>query len=392
MESLESSPKRMGPAFGCRGDGLRDRCRTQLRHGVRRRAAPSSCRYPFASSNRSEHRKTGAPTSGWFRRRWWPVRELPLHGGCRGRACSCDRGRALDARCRRRARRPRGSRGFDRRLGVDSTARKGHLSFGERPVRARRGLFRHPQSGRSSEFGTDHGSLHQRRDRDRLFGGARCPVGGKVREVGCADGSLRCARRPRTAGRSGDDRDSDDAWYFVDRSGRRRRYRRSHSSVDLTWTRRNPRAGRHSRVGLYRERPHDRSLVVSAVERYWARVLEFGDEPRLLLLIAVGGVLEQSLTATALWLALGGSETTAVLVPILVVVPLPQVASVVPIPGSLGAYDLLLAGALALVTGGATVPATAAVLVVRTVALPFGALAGGVCATHLRGWRPGGRA
>jgi len=64
------------------------------------------------------------------------------------------------------------------------------------------------------------------------------------------------------------------------------------------------------------------------------------------------------------------------------------VASVVPIPGSLGAYDLLVGGALVLVTSAPAAAAAAAVLVVRTVALPFGATTGGVCASLLPGWRP----
>jgi hypothetical protein len=40
-----------------------------------------------------------------------------------------------------------------------------------------------------------------------------------------------------------------------------------------------------------------------------------------------------------------------------------------------------------LVTGASPAAAAAAVLVVRTVALPFGVTAGGICATFLPGWR-----
>ena len=76
--------------------------------------------------------------------------------------------------------------------------------------------------------------------------------------------------------------------------------------------------------------------------------------PRLLALIAVGGIIEQVLTATALWIALAGSTNAVVFVPILVIISLPRVASVIPIPGSLGTYDVLLSGALALVTGAPT--------------------------------------
>lgn len=140
--------------------------------------------------------------------------------------------------------------------------------------------------------------------------------------------------------------------------------------------------------GLYRDQPHDRAVVAAAVSRYWERIAEFRSSSGLLSLIVVGGVIEQALTATALWVALAGVGEPVALLPILVVVPLPQVASVVPIPGSLGAYDLLLGGALVLVTGATAGAATAGVLVVRTVALPFGAIVGGVCVAYLRGWRP----
>jgi uncharacterized membrane protein YbhN (UPF0104 family) len=144
-----------------------------------------------------------------------------------------------------------------------------------------------------------------------------------------------------------------------------------------------------SRVsGLYREQPHDRPFVAAAVDRFWERVVAFRDAPALLALIVLGGLLEQALTAAALWVALAGVGGAGAFVPVLVVVPLPQAASVVPIPGSLGAYDLVLGGALVLVTGAATGVAAAAVLVVRTVALSFGAVTGGLCVAYLRGWRP----
>ncbi|WP_122088192.1 lysylphosphatidylglycerol synthase domain-containing protein [Halalkalicoccus subterraneus] len=140
--------------------------------------------------------------------------------------------------------------------------------------------------------------------------------------------------------------------------------------------------------GLYRDQPHDRAVVVAAVERYWERVVEFRGSPELLALIVLGGVIEQLLTAAALWVAIAGVGAPVAFLPILVIVPLPQIASVVPIPGSLGAYDLLLGGALVVVTGATATAATAAVLVVRTVSLPFGAIAGGICTAYLRGWRP----
>jgi hypothetical protein len=140
---------------------------------------------------------------------------------------------------------------------------------------------------------------------------------------------------------------------------------------------------------LYREEPHDRATVAGAVGRLQRRVGEFRGRPGLLGLVALGGLLEQLLTATALWVALGGTGQTAALLPIVVLVPLPQAASVVPIPASLGAYDVLLSGALAVVVGVPVVPATAAVLLVRTAAIPFGLGVGGVCAAFMRGWRPG---
>jgi uncharacterized membrane protein YbhN (UPF0104 family) len=140
--------------------------------------------------------------------------------------------------------------------------------------------------------------------------------------------------------------------------------------------------------GLYREEPHDRPVVERAFERFWARVGYFREAPGLIALVALGGVAEQLLVAAALWTALAGTGSATVLLPLVVVVPLPQVASVVPIPGSLGAYDVLLGGAVVLVTGVPAAAATAAVLVVRTVSVPFAVLAGGLAAAFLRGWRP----
>jgi uncharacterized membrane protein YbhN (UPF0104 family) len=79
------------------------------------------------------------------------------------------------------------------------------------------------------------------------------------------------------------------------------------------------------------------------------------------------------------------------LAPIVVVVPLPQAATVVPVPASLGTYDVLLGGALALTTGAPAAVAAAAVVVFRGLTLLFGLATGGFCAALLRGWdvRPG---
>ncbi|KOX97104.1 MULTISPECIES: lysylphosphatidylglycerol synthase domain-containing protein [Halorubrum] len=141
---------------------------------------------------------------------------------------------------------------------------------------------------------------------------------------------------------------------------------------------------------LYRDPPHDRAFVEAGVARYWERIVDFRRTPGLIGLIALGGLVEQALTAAALWVALSGLGVESAFLPILVLVPLPQIASVVPIPGSLGAYDLLLGGALTVVAGVPGAAATAAVLVVRTLALPFSGIAGGLCVASLRGWRPTG--
>jgi uncharacterized membrane protein YbhN (UPF0104 family) len=140
--------------------------------------------------------------------------------------------------------------------------------------------------------------------------------------------------------------------------------------------------------GLYRETPHGRDVVTAAVDRFWHRILYFRDAPRLVGLIALGGVLEQLLTAAAIWVALAGTGTTVSLLAVVAVIPLPQAASVVPIPGSLGAYDLLLAGALVLTTGAPAAGAAAAVLVVRTFGLGVSLGGGGLATGFLRGFRP----
>jgi uncharacterized membrane protein YbhN (UPF0104 family) len=140
---------------------------------------------------------------------------------------------------------------------------------------------------------------------------------------------------------------------------------------------------------LYRDEPHDRGVVERAVERFWSRTLRFRDRPGLVALVAIAGVTEQVLVALALWTALAGTGTPVALLPILAVVTLPEAASVIPLPASLGAYDVLLAGAIVLVTGAPSAAAAAAVLVVRTTSLPFRLAVGGVAVALLRGWWPG---
>ncbi|MCO8267758.1 MULTISPECIES: lysylphosphatidylglycerol synthase transmembrane domain-containing protein [unclassified Haloferax] len=139
--------------------------------------------------------------------------------------------------------------------------------------------------------------------------------------------------------------------------------------------------------GLTRETPVGREAVADAVGRFWERVVHFRDAPELLGLIALSGVFEQLITSLALWVALAGTGTTVAFLPIVAVIPLPQAASVVPIPGSLGAYDVLLAGALSLTTGAPAAGAAAAVLVVRTFELLVSLGCGGVATGFLRGFR-----
>lgn len=60
-----------------------------------------------------------------------------------------------------------------------------------------------------------------------------------------------------------------------------------------------------------------------------------------------------------------------------------------PVPGSFGAYDGAMSGGLVLAAGVPAAGALAAVLVVRTVTLPFALAVGGISVAFLRGWRPG---
>lgn len=138
---------------------------------------------------------------------------------------------------------------------------------------------------------------------------------------------------------------------------------------------------------LYRE-PYDRAAVAAAMDRFWSRIRHFRGAPELVALIALAAVVEQVVVAGALWAALAGTGPTVALLPIVAVVPLPRASSVLPVPASLGAYDVLLAGALALVTGAPEAGAAAAVLLFRTASIPFAFAAGGVAVTFLRGWRP----
>jgi uncharacterized membrane protein YbhN (UPF0104 family) len=139
---------------------------------------------------------------------------------------------------------------------------------------------------------------------------------------------------------------------------------------------------------LFRPEPHGRDAVSDAVARFRTRVAAFRDAPGLLALLALGGLLEQLLTAGALWVAFSGTGTAVALVAVVALVPLPQAASVVPIPGSLGAYDLLLVGALVAVTGAPAANAAAAVLIVRTFGLGVSLAGGGVAVAFLRARSP----
>jgi uncharacterized protein (TIRG00374 family) len=134
----------------------------------------------------------------------------------------------------------------------------------------------------------------------------------------------------------------------------------------------------------------DRADTVAAVERFLDRLCLFRSAPRLVALIVAAGVAEQALAAATLWAALAGTGTTVSPLALVALMPLPQAASVVPIPASLGAYDGLLSGGLVLAVGVPAAAAAAAVLVVRSVSLPFWLAAGGLAAAFLRGWRPGG--
>lgn len=139
---------------------------------------------------------------------------------------------------------------------------------------------------------------------------------------------------------------------------------------------------------LYRDEPHSRASIADAVARFRARIGAFRGTPELLAVVALGGLLEQLLTAGALWVALAGTGTGVAFLALVALVPLPQAASVVPIPGSLGAYDVLLAGALVAITDAGGADAAAAVLVVRTFGLLVSVGGGGLAVAFLRGWRP----
>jgi uncharacterized membrane protein YbhN (UPF0104 family) len=71
---------------------------------------------------------------------------------------------------------------------------------------------------------------------------------------------------------------------------------------------------------------------------------------------------------------------------VLVVVSRPQAATVVPVPASLGTYDVLLSGVL-VVTTGAPAAAATAVLLFRTASILFGVSPGGLSVAFLRGWQ-----
>ncbi|WP_340100643.1 lysylphosphatidylglycerol synthase domain-containing protein [Salinibaculum salinum] len=144
-----------------------------------------------------------------------------------------------------------------------------------------------------------------------------------------------------------------------------------------------------SRVSaLYRSDPHDRSVVTDAVERFWSRILYFREAPHLLAYVALAGVVEQLVVAGALWATLEAVGVAVPLLPIVAIVPLPRLSVVLPVPASLGAYDVFLGGALVVMTGAPADGAAAAVVLFRTLAIAFALTAGGISVAFLRGWRP----
>lgn len=138
--------------------------------------------------------------------------------------------------------------------------------------------------------------------------------------------------------------------------------------------------------GLVPSLDADEAVVRNAVERFRRRIAEFRTAPLLVGVIAVGGILEQTVVAVALWLLLSDLGAVTAFVPILIIVPLPQVGTVVPVPASLGSYDVLLGGALVLTTGASGPVAASAILLFRGLTIGFGLAAGGFCAAQLRGW------
>lgn len=139
---------------------------------------------------------------------------------------------------------------------------------------------------------------------------------------------------------------------------------------------------------LYRENPYDKNVVTGAVDRYWERVMCFRQSPQLIFIIAIGGILEQVLTAAAIGVTLITITGNIAPLYLIFLIPFPQVARIFPIPGSLGAYDLLLVGVIVFLTSTSETPATAAVLMVRTFMLLFGASVGGLCVSTIKGWKP----
>ena len=131
-------------------------------------------------------------------------------------------------------------------------------------------------------------------------------------------------------------------------------------------------------------------LPEEPLSRFEGRARALSRAPRLVVLIGIGGLLEQCLTATALYVALAGIGEPVSLAVLVVLVPFPQIAAVVPVPAGIGAHETLMAGAISVVAGVTIVPATAAVLIVRTLSIPFGLSVGGISAALLPGWSPFG--
>ncbi len=99
-----------------------------------------------------------------------------------------------------------------------------------------------------------------------------------------------------------------------------------------------------------------------------------------ILLLSVG---EQLIIAGSIWMILPNKGVHTLLI-LVAIVPIGQVAAVVPVPGAIGIYDTFAAGLIYLIIGVPLPAATVAVAVPRSVGLIFTLLLGSVATVKIR--------
>jgi hypothetical protein len=125
------------------------------------------------------------------------------------------------------------------------------------------------------------------------------------------------------------------------------------------------------------------SMVIIRVQQARRRAVSLVINPRISGVIAVLSVAEQVTIAGSMWVLIPNNSVSTLLV-IAAIIPIAQIATIVPVPGSIGVYDAFTAGIIHLLTGVSLPTATVAVTVPRSLGLIFTILFGTVATVSIQ--------